>query len=329
MNDIRFELLNLHIDSDVNQQLSDKDAFIIWYGDHVLSQVFHDAVRVPVSPLEQNQLIEQWGGVSASHASKIGDWQYYSNDQYLIAMVPNTLLENLPVDQGAESAYTMIFDQISRWGYPYLIRTWNYFPDITDGHSAQNNYQLFCSGRARAYQHTTITPSAYPAATVIGTSQPGLHIYFIAAKTNGIGIENTQQVSAYNYPTSYSQDPPLFSRALLHRNQQQEILFISGTASITGHSTQYADDVNRQLEVCISNIENLLSTAIAEYGFTSMTLQNCIHLKVFLRHADNLDTVRTHLQLHLGPTVPIYYFLGDMCRPDLSVEIEAVAASNL
>ena len=323
------EHLNLSVSSDINQGLNLNDTFLVRFSDNPAENIIHDMISVPAAPLEHGQLIEQWLGVSASHADNIGDWPYFNNDQYLIAAVPSTLLNDKAIDHATETAYGLIFEKINQWDYPFLLRTWNYFPEITGGQSNYNNYQLFCSGRARAYDRIAATPSTYPAATVIGTSQPGLYVYFIASKVDGVGIENSQQVSAYHYPPTYSQDPPLFSRALLHRNRQQEVLFISGTASITGHSTQFADDVNRQLEVCLNNIENLLATAIAEHQFAATTIQECAHLKVYLRHGDDLDTIRTHLRLYLGPTVPVYYLQGDMCRPDLLVEIEAMSFNDL
>jgi len=323
------EHLGLQVSSDINQGLHLNDAFLIRFSTSPADNIIHDIVSIPTVPLEQPQLIEQWIGVNTCGTSQMSDWQFYSNDQYLIAAVPSSFLHDIEIDHATETAYTVIFEEMNRWNYPFLLRTWNYFPDITCGQDTLNNYHLFCSGRARAYEKVSFLPHTYPAATVIGTHQPGLFIYFIAGKSNGIEIENTQQVSAYHYPPAYSQDPPLFSRALLHRNRLQEILFVSGTASITGHSTQFGGDVNRQLDVCLNNIENLISTAIVEHQFAKITLQDCSHLKVYLKHAKDLDTVRTHLRLYFGSTVPVYYLQGDMCRPDLLVEIEAVVSNNL
>ena len=87
--------------------------------------------------------------------------------------------------------------------------------------------------------------------------------------------------------------------------------------------------MNRQLEVCLDNVENLLSTATAEHQFCPITLQECREIKLFLRNPADLDTVRTHLRLQFGPNIPVSYFHGEMCRPDLLVEIEALAINNL
>jgi len=321
------EALNLNISFDINDRLH--DAFTVRYSTAPKDNILHDISNVPTPCLQSTQAFETWQGVDST-TSTINHWQLFNNDQYLLAAVPVILLEHLPIDQATEKAYSMIFEQLQECGYPYLIRTWNFFPDITqDSYASINNYQLFCSGRSRAYAQHSLTPQPYPAATVIGTHDEGLYIYFIAAKNAGIGIENTKQVSAFEYPTSYSEDPPLFSRALLHQNQYQQILFISGTASITGHNTQYEGDVNRQTEVCLENIQHLLSTAVHEHQFANIALSEFTQFKVYIKHPEHLETVKTHVQHQLGIRAPIIYLQADMCRSDLLVEIEALAISPL
>ncbi len=317
------ETLKLDVYFDINSQLH--DTFCVRYSSEPKDNIIDDISNVAITCLNSPQAFDLWHGVQPSTQAQ-QDWQIFHNDQYMMATVPKTLLQHLTIDDASDKAYSLIFQQLEACGYPYLIRTWNFFPDITEsGYGAQNNYQLFCSGRTRAYAKQQLAPQAYPAATVIGTHQPGLHVHFIAAKKSGIGIENTKQVSAFEYPVDYSEDPPLFSRALLHRNLTQQILFISGTASITGHNTQYEGDINRQTEVCLDNIQHLLSTAIHEHEFADITLKDFVQLKVYIKHSHHLDTIKTHLIGHLGMHTPVLYLQGDMCRSDLLVEIEALA----
>lgn len=317
------EALNIEVSTDIGSGLH--EFFTVRYSNEPAENIIHLLTNVTTPSLLSDQIFESWQGATASSNCTNG-WQLFQNDQYLLGSVPASLIANLPTDQASEVAYTKIFEQMHACGYPFLVRTWNFFSDITDdGYAGSNNYQLFCSGRSRAYQQQSLVEQAYPAATVIGTQQPGLQIFFIAAKQSGIGIENSLQVSAFDYPSIYSQDPPLFSRALLHRNQSQEILFVSGTASITGHDTQYAGDINRQTEICLTNIEQLVSTAVIEQKMTAITLRDFSQFKVYIKNPKDIDTVRTHIQQILGPSAPVYYLHGDMCRSDLSVEIEALA----
>ncbi len=321
------ESLSVKVNTEINNELH--HPFMVRYSADPIDNIIHDIANIPSASLETPQLFETWDGVSNTASNRSGAWKFFQNDQYLLASVPSSLLENLTVEQATERAYELLFEQMHVWGYPNLIRTWNFFPDITnEGYGSHNNYQLFCSGRTRAYAALSKQPTLYPAATVIGTHQPGVNVYFIAAKESGIGIENPHQVSAFNYPQTYSQDPPLFSRAVLHNNANQKILFISGTASILGHSTQYSGDINRQTEICIKNIEQLLTTAITEYQFSKMLLREFAQFKVYIKHAEDLNTVRTHIHQLLGPSTPVYYIEGDMCRHDLLVEIEGLAICN-
>ena len=320
------ESLSVKVKTEITNELH--HPFIVRYSAERVDNIIHDLANIPITSLENPQIFETWYGVTSNASCKVGEWQFFLNEQYLMAAVPRSLLENMTVDQATEKAYSLLFEQMSTWGYPHLIRTWNFIPDITDGeYAGSNNYQLFCTGRSRAYNHQLQEIISYPAATVIGAHQPGVYIYFIAAKQAGIGIENPQQVSAFNYPSTYSQDPPLFSRALLHKNNNQQILFISGTASILGHSTQYSGDINRQTEVCLSNIEHLVNSAVNENNFPNISLQEFSQFKVYIKNLEDLNTVKTHLIQLLGPSAPLYFLQGDMCRSDLLVEIEALAMS--
>ena len=321
------EALGIKVNTEINQELH--HPFSVRYSAQPADNIIHDLPNIPTASLDSAQIFETWHGVNVSPSNKPGGWKFYHNDQYLMAAVPISLVEGLAIDQATEQAYSLLFEQMRSWGYPYLIRTWNFFPEITgDGYGYTNNYQQFCTGRAKAYEKIRPQPQSYPAATVIGTQHNGLYIYFIAAKKSGIGIENSQQVSAFEYPTSYSEDPPLFSRALLHRNDSQEILFVSGTASITGHSTQFEGDINRQTEVCIDNIEHLISTAINDHQFSKVSLKDFSQIKIYLKNTVDINTVRTHIQQILGLSSPVYYLQGDMCRSDLLVEIEGLVISQ-
>ena len=122
-----------------------------------------------------------------------------------------------------------------------------------------------------------------------------------------------------------AKDPPLFSRAVIHRNDFQEIIFISGTASILGHSTQHEDDVLKQLDVCLDNIRHLIATAVTENHFSNIDLTDLTQLKVYIRNPEDFTKVRNHLISILGDVATTCFIQGDLCRDNLLVEIEALA----
>jgi chorismate lyase/3-hydroxybenzoate synthase len=107
------------------------------------------------------------------------------------------------------------------------------------------------------------------------------------------------------------------------------MLFISGTASITGHNTQFEGDVSRQTEVCLENIQHLLETAVHEHNFNNISLSEFTQFKVYIKDSSSFETVKTLIQHQVGMSVSVVYLQGDMCRSDLLVEIEALSITPL
>lgn len=307
---------------------TDKTAFVVDYADAVTLKDSPASITIPLVTLNTENLVEHWTGAFSRMATDDDMVQVYANEHYLFAAAPIALVNSNTLEHATQVAYSEIFTQIKALGYPHLIRTWNFFPDIHTQNNETNNYKLFCSGRTQAYTKSDIATSPYPAATVIGSQQPGLYIYYIASKHAGIGIENSQQVSAFEYPSTYSVDPPLFSRALLHKTGQQDILFISGTASITGHQTQHMGNIEKQLALCVSNIEHLLFTASEHHHFVRTSFCACDQIKVYIKEASHLAIVKLLLQDYVQLGANIHYLHGDMCRDDLLIEIEALVIHN-
>jgi chorismate lyase/3-hydroxybenzoate synthase len=154
-------------------------------------------------------------------------------------------------------------------------------------------------------------------------------VHFLAGREAPRAVENPRQVSAYRYPSQYGPRAPTFSRgALASVGGGREALFLSGTASIVGHQTLHAGDVARQTEETLANVAavvdaaNALST-IGPHAHRVDTL-DCT---VYVRHPQDLTTVREVLARRLGPDAPALrnaiYLRADVCRADLLVEIEA------
>ena len=106
---------------------------------------------------------------------------------------------------------------------------------------------------------------------------------------------------------------------------------VSGTASIVEAKTVHIGDVERQTEQTIENIERL----IAEENFArhnmpgvGATLADIAKLRVYVKHAEDYEKCRNIVEAKL-PDIPAIYLHADVCRPDLLVEIEAVAFSAL
>jgi chorismate lyase/3-hydroxybenzoate synthase len=227
--------------------------------------------------------------------------------------------------RAAERGYRAMSDTCARFGFPHLLRVWNWIGAINEGEGDRERYRQFCVGRARVIPSEPAT--GYAAATAIGI--PGavsaLHLHFLAARRPGVPMENPRQVSAWEYPREYGPVAPGFSRAMLLDWCQPALLLISGTASVLGHASAH-DDTLAQLDETLANIEALVARAAQRVGSGASVLGAHSLLRVYLREAAEAGAVSARLMQRLGAQVPIMILHGDICRRELKVEIEAVHA---
>ena len=220
-------------------------------------------------------------------------------------------------------AFSGIFEFLQRGDYPSLIRVWNYFPEINAMENGLERYRSFSLGRHEAFVHYQAKVEDSPAACALGSHGGGLAIYFLAARTAGMKIENPRQVSAYNYPAQYGPRSPTFSRATLAFREQGQTLFISGTASILGHETVHPASVGLQTLETLENIRAVIGQAILK-GFAPVNFATDMALKVYVRNAEDFAEVVGVIQREFGIPADLIVLQADICRTDLLVEIEAV-----
>lgn len=248
---------------------------------------------------------------------------YAHNGTALFATASRTVRDEAAFDQDVEAIYKDVLALTRATGYPHLLRMWNYFPDIHSDFAALDRYQRFCLGRQRAFAaHGVTGEREFPAATVIGTAAESIVVYFLAARTAGEPLENPRQVSAYRYPAQYGPASPAFSRGVLKHWNGSMHFYISGTASIVGHESQHTQQLDAQLDEILRNLQTLTTQAATTTGKT-FDLETAALLKVYVRKRDDLPAVRAHLQRALPRAEPLLC-IGDICRRDLLVEIEAV-----
>ena len=222
----------------------------------------------------------------------------------------------------SEMAYARIFRLLDAQGLPHLWRLWNYMADINGESDGLERYRQFNMGRAEAFEHAARSVvGRVPAACALGLAGGPLSIAFLASATPVIPIENPRQVSAFLYPIDYGPRPPTFSRAALAHPPGQEILFVSGTASIVGHQTVHLGDVRAQTAESLDNIVAVLAAARPHSRSGGFALPDLAY-RVYVRDAADLAVVREVIDSRLG-AAPVLCVLADVCRSDLLVEIEA------
>jgi len=234
--------------------------------------------------------------------------------------------QETPLYEATERAYREILSTLDALGYAHLVRVWNYVPEINRDTHGTERYRQFNSARQAALLASgrAITGNVSAACALGAAVGSPLVIYFLASQTAPTFIENPRQVSAYNYPPEYGRRSPVFSRATVLHERDGMTLFISGTASIVGHQTIHVGDTAAQTRETITNIEALLAEANRVTGSAGFTFDT-LACKVYVRHASDLPLVQAELRTALGSATRAVYLQADICRRDLTVEIEATA----
>lgn len=232
-----------------------------------------------------------------------------------------------------EEAYSAMFELMDTAQYPHLLRVWNYIADINIEQANLERYRQFNIGRQDAFlAHRRGVTGSVPAACALGSVQQGddphLVVYFLAGKQAARAIENPRQLSAYAYPKDYGPRSPTFSRAGLVQHGKQQLILISGTASIVGHATVHHDDVVAQTEETLVNLQAVLDEANRAQATQHFTLRDLV-LKVYVRHPSDTSRIRDVITQRIGQPAHLLFLQADVCRHDLLVEIEATAGHAL
>lgn len=283
-------------------------------------------VRTPLLGGTAAQLHEYWHSDAACRRGRFQDIHFSTGADLLYGVIelqeaPGTS-EVPALQSAAERAYRQLFSLLEAEGFPHLWRVWNYVPRINEMEHGMERYRQFNIGRHQAFVDFARPTHSSPAACALGVADGPLSIAFLAARQAARRIENPRQTSAFAYPRQYGPRSPSFTRAALASSSRDEILFISGTASIVGHDTIHIGDVIAQTQETVTNIATLLEQARQLAPATGYTLAD-LDYRVYIRHPSDYAAVKSTLEQLIGPDLRAVYVHADICRSDLLVEIEA------
>ena len=282
-------------------------------------------VHLPLSPFSEKSHVEVWFGKHPFIYEQKEALQVAFNPHFLFGSVAVWELPDLSLENLTCSTYKLILDRISGLGYPHLFRVWNNFPEINRTSQGLERYQQFCIGRHRAFStQKKKFQTILPAATAVGTPGGPLHIYFLAGKYPGMHIENPRQISAYEYPKRYGPKSPSFARATMVQAENSHNLFVAGTASIVGHSTQHPGNPSKQTQETLRNIDAVFGHAQENFQVPVSFGGSGPLIKVYVRNHEQLSDIQEVVTKHFGEKIQILYLQGDICRSDLLIEIEAI-----
>jgi chorismate lyase/3-hydroxybenzoate synthase len=280
-------------------------------------------VRIDLAPMAGSARSEVWRGRGSVSVGTTGPIHYAHDGNFFVGWIS--------IDEGhfgglleaTESAYLRLLGFHADSHYQHVWRVWNYIAAINEGAGDDERYRQFCLGRARAFTYTQgrLPDIGYPAASAVGKKggPNSLDICWIAGREAGSAIENPRQVSAYHYPRQYGPAAPSFSRAMIVPDQ---LLLISGTASIVGHASLHSEDLHAQLRETLMNLDALLKQAQSVGHVRSPNLGQKSLVKAYVRNPRDTGTVERAVRTQFGEAVPILVLAADICRSELLVEIE-------
>ncbi len=245
----------------------------------------------------------------------------------------------------ASTAFALAREHLARAGvgFEHVVRTWIYVNQITEGEPGRQRYQELNRARTDFYRNlkfgatlrrTNAPTSVYPASTGIGTRGTQIALACLALESSRPDVflqplENPHQKPACAYEAGYSPQSPKFARGMAVVQGQFVSTLVSGTASIVDSRTVFPGDVMRQTAQTLDNIEQLIGPEnFARHGLAGAgaTLKDIAKLRVYVKHLGDYERCREVVEGRL-PHVPAIYLHADVCRPDLLVEVEAVAFS--
>ena len=282
--------------------------------------------RVPLllAKLDQrDNLVEVWKapGEKVLHGSSAScNWSRSEHYQFISMSLPNVSAQDL--NASTEGIYRAILKTIDESDYPQLVRFWNIIPFINRGDGDGENYKRFCAGRLSAFKEFKVGDMQFPAASAVGHYADGITVYCLSTKHDPTNIANPRQINAYSYPRQYGPSSPSFARATTLTSggkSSQNMCFISGTASILGHSSVHIGDLQGQLHTTNDNILYLLK----ETGFKRTDIKSA---RVYLRDPADLREARSTIKAWY-PEAELVFTHADICRHDLLIEIECFCST--
>ncbi len=308
---------------------------------------------IPQPPCEGNHLsIEAWGIGGNEHEvniERLGEELVLAHHQGITW----AYLANVQPESSAESVYDRSLSAFQSAGvrlhdaglrFDEVVRTWLYLGNITAAEGQTSRYLELNRARTDYYRNRNFgdgrvprewNKPVFPASTGIGARGIEVALGCIALKAERPGavlipLENPGQTAAYDYAHQHGTKSPKFARAMAVVTGESVATFISGTASITASDTRYADNFQRQTQQTLDNIEVLISPDnFRQHGFPGMgaTLGDLALARVYLKRPEDYGHARAICQKRWGK-LPAIFVVGDICREELLVEIEAIAFSR-
>ncbi len=300
--------------------------FRVRFGSMPDDAVAHGIFPTTIDPIEPGAPDEVWYTVGSIKKGEADGIRYVRAPHFLAIHLQTPVLAETAVGEVVYEAYARLILLAQRFGYPHLVRTWNYLPDINLGRDDNERYKQFSVGRGRAFDEFGYREPNLPAGTAVGShAESPLRISLMTSASACRAVENPRQTNAYQYPRQYGPRSPSFSRAIVIGAGNARQLLISGTASIVGSESRHDGSLEQQIKETVRNIKSLVEhgAKLADKKISEVRSTGGL-FRVYLRRSSDIDLVKQALSVELGYDSQVVFLRGDMCRRELDLEIEGV-----
>ncbi|MES1240407.1 MAG: pteridine-dependent deoxygenase like protein [Acidobacteriota bacterium] len=216
-------------------------------------------------------------------------------------------------------AYEQIRSELVSRGAVHPVRLWNHIPGIHEPMGdGLDRYMVFNAGRYEALSEWFGGDQAFDtrvaSASGVGHQGRDLVIHCLASERPGRAVDNPRQTAPYRYSRKYGPLPPCFARATRIEAGGRPLVLVGGTASIVGEESVHLGDLARQTEETLANLAALAPLA----GYRE--------LRVYYPDPEKLGELRELLEGAFPRAGRIEWMRADLCRSELLVEIEGLAA---
>jgi enamine deaminase RidA (YjgF/YER057c/UK114 family) len=223
------------------------------------------------------------------------------------------------VTEQAERMFANARAALASHGFSYgdAARTWIYFARLLDWYGEFNRVRT--AHHARLAEGHGLSAHPFPASTGIEGRQTDEECFMdVLAVQPGPGAAvrvlhgSARQRQAFDYGSA-------FSRGVVIEAGGRRAIHVSGTASIdAGGRSVHVGDADAQVAETLLNVAALLEPEGAKLSDIASAVIYCKDREASLA----VDRVQRLLQL---PSFPAIKLRADVCRPELLVEVEAVA----
>jgi chorismate lyase/3-hydroxybenzoate synthase len=273
-----------------------------------------------IAPLPETDAVEVWQVDDVVSSGVDGNCYWRRSTDFQFTSISLPLPATGDFQSVASQAYDELLKNLVSSPQAHPLRFWNYLPAINMGEGDNENYKQFCRGRLAAFTRHAITDQDFPSASAVGHHQSGLTICALSTHKPTRHHANPRQVDAFEYPREYGPASPSFARATTLSLDNNRLCFISGTASILGHSSVHQGDLRLQLYTTNDNILYLLE----ETDFEPHHIQTA---RIYLRDKHHYQECKEIVERSY-PDIDLVFAEADICRHDLLVEIECFCIAD-